>query len=77
MKKNNVHISILWRYFPGEPASFSGPEIDDELEFIQVNIPDELEGRQELIKWRVHDCMGRLIDEALEQITEQFKTEGQ
>ena len=73
MKHNDVHVSILWRYWPGEPASFSGPEIPDEIEFIAVNIPDELEGRQTQIRWQVQDQLGALMEEALEQI----QTEGQ
>jgi hypothetical protein len=76
MKHNDVHISILWRYFPGEPASFSGPEIDDELEFLDVNIPDELEGRAQQIKWQVQDSLGVLIEQALEQIAQKLQLEG-
>lgn len=75
-KHTSVHISILWMYYPGSPASFSDPEETDDIELVAVNIPDALEGRREMINWIVQDRLAEIQEEALEQIQDYFKRNG-
>jgi hypothetical protein len=64
----SVYISIDWEYYPGCPATYHDPEEYPEVEFKQVNLPDELEDRREEVEWKIEDDLGELQDEALEYI---------
>jgi tRNA(Ser,Leu) C12 N-acetylase TAN1 len=64
----SVYISIDWRYYPGVMATYHDPEEPPQVEFIRVNVPDELEYKRKEVEWVVEDELGELQEEALEYI---------
>jgi hypothetical protein len=41
----NIHIALGWEYTPGCPATYHDPEEFPSVEFVDVNVPDELHSR--------------------------------
>ena len=64
----SVYIPIVWRYYPGWPQTYTDPEAPPEVEFVSVDVPDELEYCRKEVEWKVEDDMGDLMIEALEEI---------